>query len=110
LPHLHFWAYTKSVWLDFKPLEDLPNFTIIRSFGGIRDDLIDKSRDNYAVVCEDANQAQTQAQLVGGEACPPEVLGLKLAGVNKGVWCGKKCDICLRKDRQTKVFFVEQGA
>jgi hypothetical protein len=110
LPHLHFWAYTKSVWMDFSPLERLPNFTVIRSFGGIRDDLIDKARDNYAVVCEDATQAQTQAQLVGGEACPPEVLGLKLTGANKGVWCGKKCDICLRKDRQIKVFFVEQNA
>lgn len=110
LPHLHFWAYTKSVWLDFKPLEDLPNFTIIRSFGGIRDDLIDKSRDNYAVVCEDAKQAQMQALLVGGEVCPPELLGLRFTGANKGVWCGKKCDLCLRKGQQIKVFFVEQDA
>jgi hypothetical protein len=108
LPHLHFWAYTKSVWLDFKPLEDLPNFTIIRSFGGIRDDKIDRTRHNYAVVCEDAQQAQVQAQLVGGDVCPPELLGVKYKGANKGVWCANKCDFCLRKDQQTKIFFVEQ--
>jgi hypothetical protein len=110
LPHLKFWAYTKSLCLDLSPLERLPNFTIIKSEGGIFDFRIDKTKDNYAVVCEDAKQAQMQAHLVGGEACPPEVLGLKLTGANKGVWCGKKCDICLRKDRQIKVFFVEQNA
>lgn len=114
LPHLHFWMYTKSLWLDFSSLEALPNFTVIKSFGGIRDDLIDKARDNYAVVCEDAKQALAQAQLVGGVACPPEVLGLKLVGANRG-WCGLlsargRCDYCLRKSQQIKVFFVEQDA
>jgi hypothetical protein len=108
LPELIFFIYTKSLHFDLAPLERLPNFVVIKSFSGLDDDKIAAS-DNYAVVAADVNQAVAQAALVGGEVCPPELLGLKLTGPNRSVWCGVKCRYCMEKGRQIKVFFIQQN-
>lgn len=109
LPYLVFFCFTKSLHLDLAPLEQLPNFVLIKSFGGLDDDKINTSTDNYAVVAADVNEAKRRASLVGGEVCPPELLGLKLSGPNRGVWCGIKCTLCMQKDKQIKVFFVQEN-
>ena len=46
-----FYAYTKSLHLDFKEFLSLPNTKIIQSFGGKLDKLIDK-RKSHSVVFE----------------------------------------------------------
>jgi len=74
LPHLKFFAFTKSLHLNLAPLEQLPNFTVIKSFGGLLDRRISRTSDNYAVVVEDVQQAKKQAKLAGGRVCPPELL------------------------------------
>jgi len=39
---------------------------------------------------------------------PTRTSGVKLTGLNKGVWCGSRCNHCLQKNHQIKVFFIEQ--
>lgn len=51
-PHVQFYAYTKMIPLFKK--EVLPeNFTVIYSFGGIFDSLIDKAKDRFAEIFKD---------------------------------------------------------
>lgn len=50
-PDVTFYAYTKSIHL-FRGLELPPNFTVIYSFGGKLDHLIDVTRDRHAIVYE----------------------------------------------------------
>lgn len=57
LPHVHFYAYTKSIPL-FKGLTLPENFTVIYSLGGRWDDLIDLENDRHAKIfpCLDSLQ------------------------------------------------------
>ena len=52
LPHVKFYAYTKSIpyFTDIKLPE---NFTVIYSFGGIHDDLINIDKDRHCKVFKD---------------------------------------------------------
>lgn len=53
-PDIKFYAYTKSLPI-VKKLENLipPNLTLIYSYGGKHDDMIDKRKDRHAVVYDD---------------------------------------------------------
>lgn len=49
-PNVKFYAYTKMVEL-FKSQNDIPsNFTLIYSYGGLQDKLIDRSKDRHSMV------------------------------------------------------------
>lgn len=52
-PEVEFYAYTKMVSLFKKRAKDLPkNFTVIYSFGGTEDRLIDVTKDRHSLVFE----------------------------------------------------------
>lgn len=52
-PEVEFYAYTKMVSLFKKRAKDLPkNFTVIYSFGGTEDKLIDVEKDRHSLVFE----------------------------------------------------------
>jgi hypothetical protein len=56
-PQVEFYAYTKMVSLFKKRSKDLPkNFTVIYSFGGTEDRLIDVKRDRHSLVFESVAQ------------------------------------------------------
>lgn len=53
LPHIHFYAYSKRIafFKERQALKDLPsNFTVVFSFGGTEDHLIDTATDRHAKV------------------------------------------------------------
>lgn len=52
MPDVTFYAYTKSLHL-FQGLELPPNFTVIYSFGGKLDHLIDVKKDRHAIVYDE---------------------------------------------------------
>ncbi len=106
LPQVCFFAYTKSLHLDLAPLQALPNFTLIKSFGGIHDGKIDTSKDNYARIVEDETQAAENEYV-----CPADRPGVKLTGRKEDCWCGHKCDYCLpngKNKHQVRVAFIEK--
>lgn len=94
LPEVRFYLYTKSLHLNLTPLTSLPNFTVIRSFGGRYDHLIDLSKDNYARVIDDPKQQRR------GEFLCPEGLA-PLGGTAKDKMCGYNCNYCL-SDKKTE--------
>ncbi|NBU33864.1 hypothetical protein EBZ38_03465 [bacterium] len=56
-PHVEFYAYTKMVSLFNRRKNDLPkNFTLIYSFGGTEDKLIDVDKDRHSLVFETVAQ------------------------------------------------------
>lgn len=94
LPQVCFYLYTKSLHFDLTPLTSLPNFTVIKSFDGQYDHLIDTTKDNYARVIDDPKQ---QAP---GEFLCPEGLA-PLTGRAKEKLCGYNCSYCL-SDKKTE--------
>jgi hypothetical protein len=108
LPEMKFFSYTKSLRLAALPiLEAQPNFTVIKSFGGIHDTQISRAKDDFADIIENANQAGRNVVV-----CPAD--RVRLVGGNRGVWCGLKCRYCFppngKGGRQVRVAFVEQTA
>lgn len=110
LPQVHFFLYTKSLHLNLKPLTTLPNFTVIRSFGGHYDRRINKAKHNYARVITDPKQQRA------GEFLCPEGLA-PLTGKAKEKLCGYLCTYCLSDKRtertephQIKVCFLLRKA
>ena len=85
LPEVRFFAYTKSLHLDFSKIP--LNLIVIKSFGGRFDWMIDKEKDNHAVI------------LLDGLECPDEYY--KCPG--KG--CGSSCCYCFKNAGQVKVAF-----
>lgn len=57
LPEVRFYLYTKSIPY-VAPLKDIRNFTVIFSYGGKRDFLINQETDNYAGVVESLDEVQ----------------------------------------------------
>lgn len=56
-PQVEFYAYTKMVSLFKSRMSDLPsNFTVIYSYGGTEDRLIDVKRDRHSLVFESESQ------------------------------------------------------
>ncbi|NBW11475.1 MAG: hypothetical protein EBR82_25940 [Caulobacteraceae bacterium] len=56
-PEVEFYAYTKMVSLFKRRSQDLPkNFTVIYSFGGTEDRLIDVTKDRHSLVFESVAQ------------------------------------------------------
>jgi hypothetical protein len=95
-PETNFYAYTKSLHLDFKRLSRLPNFTLIRSFGGKYDSYIKTRRENYARVDEVSGKT-----IRPGEYVCPEV---RTSGKKTEKYCAYNCTYCLnsRDTRRTK--------
>ena len=110
LPQVHFYLYTKSLHFDLRSLTALPNFTVIRSFGGHYDRRIKKTKQNYARVITDPKQQRP------GEFLCPEGLA-PLTGKARDNLCGYNCFYCLsdkKTDRtephQIKVCFLLRRA
>ena len=57
-PHKQFSCYTKSLDLDLTELTGLPNWIVIKSFGGKFDNLIDVTKDNYSRIIQDPIEAK----------------------------------------------------
>ena len=104
-----FWAYTKSLHLNLSPLEELSNFALTRSFGGLLDKRILKTKHNYAVVVDNLSQVKANEF-----TCPAEMPGVKLSGLIQDTWCGNKCFHCLPPNgtdgKQIRVAFLKQMA
>ena len=84
-PDTRFFVYTKSLHLDLTPLTGLPNCCVIKSYGGAKDVLIDKTIDNYARVID------TPDEVAKGEyLCP----GVKHADKEDDKICGNLCLYC----------------
>ena len=94
LPNVNFYLYTKSLHLDLAPLTSLPNFTVIRSFGGKYNQLIQTDRDNYARVIRETKEQRK------GEFLCPEGLGTLGGRVGEKL-CGGNCSYCL-SDKKTE--------
>jgi hypothetical protein len=94
LPDVNFFLYTKSLHLDLMPLTSLSNVTVIRSFGGRYDHLIDVSKDNYARVIVDPKQ-QRAGEFLCGEGVAA------LTGKEAEKFCGHLCAYCL-SDKKTE--------
>ena len=110
LPQIHFYLYTKSLHFKLRPLTALPNFTVIRSFGGHYDSRINKAKHNYARVITDPKDQRA------GEFLCPEGLA-PLTGKARDNLCGYNCFYCLsdkKTDRtephQIKVCFLLRRA
>ena len=88
LPDVNFFLYTKSMHLDLTPLTSLSNFTVIKSFGGRYDHLIDVNKDDYSRVIEDVNE-----QRKGEFLCPEGIAAL--SGKSDEKFCGYNCNYCL---------------
>jgi len=95
LPQVYFYLYTKSLHLDLTPLTTLPNFTVIRSFGGHFDHLINVNTDNYARVIQDPKEQRK------GEFLCPEGIAV-LSGRAKEKYCGYNCNYCLSNKKTEK--------
>jgi len=69
-----FYAYTKSLHLDFRRVP--PNLVIVKSFGGKYDWMIDKRKDNHAIILFKGDKHPK-----GYHNCP-------------GKGCGSVCNYC----------------
>jgi len=110
LPHVNFFLFTKSLHLNLTPLTTLPNFTVIRSFGGRYDSRINTSKHNYARVIDQPKQQRK------GEFLCPEGLAA-LSGRTSEKYCGYNCNYCLADKKtektephQIKVVFILKKA
>lgn len=92
-PHTNFYLYTKSLHFDLTPLTSLPNFTVIKSFGGRFDHFIDVN-NNYARVIRDPKE-----QRKGEFLCPEGIA--PLSGRSDEKFCGYGCNYCL-SDKKTE--------
>ncbi len=106
-PHIHFYTYTKSLALDLKPLTRLPNFTVVKSYGGKYDKHprvgIDDNTDHYA------NVVNGKRNVKRGEYLCPAVAA---ANNQKEKICGIRCRYCWGRDEngqsyQVKVCFLK---
>ncbi|MGA2462647.1 MAG: hypothetical protein ABSF82_14610 [Candidatus Bathyarchaeia archaeon] len=93
-PQASFYLYTKSLHFDLTSLINLPNFTVIKSFGGRFDHLIDVNKDNYSRVIRDPKEQQK------GEFLCPEGIA-PLSGRSDEKFCGYSCTYCL-SDKKTE--------
>jgi hypothetical protein len=66
-PEITFYAYTKSLHLDWSEADKLPNFVRIQSEGGLMDDSIDKSKP-HARVFQTAEELAAAGYVNGTES------------------------------------------
>jgi len=98
LPERRFYLYTKSIPY-VTALRCLPNFTVILSYGGARDHLINPKTDNYARVVDSVNEVQP-----GEYLCP----AVAHAETEAQKICGKYCTYCQGNGHQVKVCFIKE--
>jgi hypothetical protein len=100
-PHVQFYTYTKSLGLKLEPLEDLPNFTVIKSYGGTLDNNarvgIDTRVDNYAKVVDDTSKVGSGEAICQATAA---------ADVEEDKICGVTCTYCWGKTSDGKRYQV----
>lgn len=94
---VRFYLYTKSIPY-VAPLRGLPNFTVIFSEGGKRDDLIDKRTDNYARVVDSAADVQPDEHLCRAVTSTTKE--------NQKI-CGRTCNHCHGEGHQVRVCFIK---
>lgn len=97
LPDVRFYVYSKSIPYA-APLRDLPNFTVIFSYGGKMDDLITQGSDNYARVVESEDEVQPGERLCRVVA-PATKESQKI--------CGRTCTYCHGEGHQVRVCFLK---
>jgi Gene product 88 len=98
LPDRRFYLYTKSLPY-VAALKQLPNFTVIFSYGGARDDLIDRQTDNYARVIDSLDEVEP-----GEYLCP----AVAHAETEDQKICGKWCTYCQGVGHQLRVCFIKE--
>jgi hypothetical protein len=97
LPQIRFFAFTKSLHLDLTPLTSLENFTVIKSFDGVFDSVIDKTTDNYAKVIDNAQDVEA-----GEHLCIARTTKRQSEKV-----CGNTCTYCFEAGHKVKVCFLK---
>jgi len=97
LPEVRFYMYTKSLPYT-APLKRLPNFTVIFSYGGKLDHLINPDTDNYARVVDSANGVQPNEHLCTA-VTPTTIESRKI--------CGRTCTYCHGDGHQVRVCFLK---
>jgi len=97
LPDVRFYLYTKSIPYTV-PLKGQRNFTVIFSYGGKRDYLINPQTDNYARVVDSAKDVQPDEHL-----CKAVTSATK---ENQKV-CGRTCTHCHGEGHQVRVCFLK---
>ena len=109
LPERGLFVYTKSLDLDLTPLTRLRNATVIKSFGGKFDQLIDESKDDYAKVVTKIDPKTVKS---GEFVCP----AIRLGNDESEKFCGNLCHYCTGFDPKTgrrhgvRVVFLEKTA
>lgn len=97
LPNVRFYLYTKSIPYA-APLKALPNVTVIYSYGGKLDHLINPATDNYARVVDSAADVQPGEHLC--KATKPTTKESQKI-------CGRTCTYCHGEGHQVRVCFVK---
>lgn len=98
LPDRRFYLYTKSIPY-VGALKQERNFTVIFSYGGARDYLIDPKTDNYARVVDGVSEVQP-----GEYLCP----AVAHAETEEQKICGKYCTYCQGDGHQVRVCFIKE--
>jgi len=98
LPDRRFYLYTKSIPY-VAALKQVRNFTVIFSFGGARDHLIDRQTDNYARVVDTPSEVQP-----GEYLCP----AVAHAETEDQKICGVLCTYCQGDGHQVRVCFIKE--
>jgi hypothetical protein len=98
LPDRRFYLYTKSIPY-VAILKQVPNFTVIFSYGGARDSWINAKTDNYARVVDVVDEVQP-----GEFLCP----AVAHAETEDQKICGKLCTYCQGDGHQVRVCFIKE--
>jgi hypothetical protein len=97
LPDVRFYLYTKSIPYAV-PLKALPNVTVIYSYGGKLDHLINPALDNYARVVDSPADVQPGEHLCKATK-PTTIESQKI--------CGRTCTHCHGEGHQVRVCFLK---
>ena len=97
LPNVRFYLYTKSLPYT-KSLKGLQNFTVIYSYGGKLDQLINPDVDNYARVVDSSADVQPDEHLCTA-VTPTTIESQKI--------CGRSCTYCHGERHQVRVCFLK---
>jgi len=97
LQDVRFYLYTKSIPYA-TTLKGLPNVTVIYSYGGKLDHLINPDTDNYARVVDSPADVQPNEHLC---------TGVKATTIESQKICGRTCTYCHGEGHQVRVCFLK---
>jgi hypothetical protein len=98
LPDRRFYLYTKSIPY-VRTLKQEQNCTVIFSYGGVMDSLINPKTDNYARVVDSVDEVQP-----GEYLCP----AVAHAETEVQKICGRYCTYCQGNGYQVRVCFIKE--